>query len=327
MKRRLGRSGIEVSAMGLGCWAIGGELWEGTSAVGWGDVDDEVSVAAIREGIALGINFIDTADNYGAGHSERVVGKALKGLRDRVILATKFGNTFDETNRQLTGSDSSPKYALRECEASLKRLGTDYIDLYFFHLNDCPLEQAPAVREALEKLVGQGKIRYYGWSTDHADRAAVFAEGEHCAAIEHDENLFVDNPAVLQVCVEKDLASVNRAPLAMGILTGKYGARTAIRENDVRGSHSPPWLRYFQNGAPSPLFMRKLESVKDLLRSNGRSLSQGCLAWIWARSPLTVPIPGFRNAQQVAENARAMEYGPLSPQEIDEIGRILSAGG
>jgi len=130
--RQLGRSGIRISPMGLGCWAIGGPAWRGETPVGWGKVDDAQSIRAIHAALDLGITFFDTADVYGAGHSERVLGKALAGRRDQVVVATKFGNTFDEDTRQATGADASPEYIRAACEASLRRLNTDYIDLYQF---------------------------------------------------------------------------------------------------------------------------------------------------------------------------------------------------
>src|SRR6266545_6714224 len=146
VKRKLGRSGIEVSAMGLGCWAIGGPFWMGETPVGWGEVDDEESIRAIQRGMELGVNFFDTSDVYGTGHSERVLSRALVGRRDQVVIATKFGNTFDEATRQLTGGNGSPEYIRQACEASLRRLKTDYIDLYQFHRGDHPIAEAGAVR-------------------------------------------------------------------------------------------------------------------------------------------------------------------------------------
>ena len=180
--RTLGRSEIEVSAMGLGCWAIGGPFWRGDTPVGWGEVDDDESIRAIHRALDLGVTFFDTADVYGAGHSERVLARALKGVRESVVIATKFGNVFDEATKQITGSDASPAYIKRACEASLRRLETDYIDLYQFHLNGYEAGKGAKVRDTLEALVAEGKIRAYGWSTDFPDRARVFAEGDHCAA-------------------------------------------------------------------------------------------------------------------------------------------------
>lgn len=321
--RKLGRSGIDVSALGMGCWAIGGPFWSGTTPHGWGEVDDEESVAAIQAALALGVTFFDTANVYGAGHSERVLGRALAGRRSQAVIATKFNALFDETTRQVTGSDSSPAGIRRACEESLRRLNTDYIDLYQFHDNGFPAAQAEPVRDTLEVLVSQGKIRAYGWSTDFPDRAELFAQGQHCTAIQLQLNVLDDNPAVLAVCERYTLAAINRGPLAMGLLTGKYTAATKPSIDDVRGEKSPQWMKYFKNGKPSPEWLQKMESVRDILTSGGRSLAQGALAWLWARSATTLPIPGFRTVAQVEENSRAMEYGPLTAAQMAEIEVIL----
>jgi aryl-alcohol dehydrogenase-like predicted oxidoreductase len=143
--RQLGRSGVQVSALGLGCWAIGGPYWENGQPRGWGQIDDDEALRAIQRGLDLGVTFFDTADTYGAGHSERLLGRALAGKRDRVVIATKFGFMFDEATRQVIGRDASPAYIRRACAASLKRLNTDYIDLYQFHLGDYGLKEAGTV--------------------------------------------------------------------------------------------------------------------------------------------------------------------------------------
>lgn len=312
--------------MGFGSWAIGGACWIGDRPVGWGDVDDRESLRAIAKGIEMGVNFFDTADVYGAGHSERIIGQAITGKRSQVVICTKFGNTFDEQTRQKKEPDSSAAYVRQACEASLRRLGTDYIDVYLFHLNMFEADQSEPIREELEKLVQAGKIRCYGWSTDTVDRAAAFAKGENCAVIEHDLNIFVDNQPLLHFCEAQDLASVNRAPLAMGLLSGKYKpGTTSIRSDDLRGIHSADWIRYFQGGQPSEGLLKKLAAIRDILQSGGRTLTQGALAWIWAKSPNTIPIPGFRTERQIAENAGAMEKGPLTPAQMQEIEQLLNA--
>jgi aryl-alcohol dehydrogenase-like predicted oxidoreductase len=321
--RRLGRSGIEVSALGFGCWAIGGPAYRGETPVGWGAVDDAESLHAIRRALDLGITFFDTADVYGAGHSEHILGQALAGKRQQVVIATKFSNTFNEGDRQLLGNDASPGYIRRACEASLRRLGTDFIDLYQFHNGGYPLEQAGEVRETLEDLVRQGKIRWYGWSTDDPERARFFADGEHCAAVQNQMNVLDDAPEMVALCEAAGLASVNRGPLAMGLLTGKYSAGSVLGEDDVRGTRSPDWMKYFKDGRPNPEFTTRLEAIRGLLTAGGRTLAQGALAWLWGRSPVTIPIPGIRTVRQAEENARAMAFGPLSAEGMEEIGRIL----
>jgi len=187
--RKLGKSGIEVSPMGLGCWAIGG-IWQWLGGPGgWGEVDDAESIRAIQTALENGINFFDTAANYGTGHSERILGQALAGRRQKAVIATKFGFIVDEANKRVTRfehDDDVIKNVRAACEASLRRLGTDYIDLFLLHVWDYPAERAVELREVLEALVREGKIRTYGWSTDTVELARVFAEGEHGAAIEHD---------------------------------------------------------------------------------------------------------------------------------------------
>jgi aryl-alcohol dehydrogenase-like predicted oxidoreductase len=323
--RPLGRSGIEVSAIGFGAWAIGGPFWGDGEPRGWGEVDDDVSIAAIHRALDLGVTFIDTADVYGTGHSERVIARALAGRRDQVVIATKFGNTYDEATRTLTGTDATPGYIRRACQASLTRLGTDHIDLYQLHHGDLPMEQVDDVLATLEDLVDEGLIRAYAWSTDDPERAAAFAKGPHCAAVQHQINVLDDAPAMLATCDTFDLASVNRGPLAMGLLSGKYGPGARVSGADVRAG-SPSWLVYFREGRPSPDFLARLDAIRDILTSGGRTLAQGALAWLLARSPRTIPIPGIRTPEQAAENAGALTHAPLAPAQMAEIDTLLGRG-
>ena len=321
--RILGRSGIEVSPMGLGCWTIGGPLWDGETPEGWGEVDDAESIRAIRAALDTGITLFDTANAYGAGHSERVLGRALAGIRSRAIIATKFNAVFNETTRQVTGSDATPGGIRAACEASLRRLQSDTIDLYQFHDGGFPADQAEEVRETLEMLVKEGKIRAYGWSTDLPDRVEVFAQGPRCTAVQLQLNVLETNRVVIALCERYDLAALNRGPLAMGLLTNKYTAETRIALDDVRGAKSQDWMKYFKDGRPNPVWLDKRDAVREILMSNGRSIAQGALAWLWAYSPKTLPIPGFRTVTQVIENAAAMQFGPLTTDQMLEIDRLL----
>jgi aryl-alcohol dehydrogenase-like predicted oxidoreductase len=323
MRRVIGRSGIEVSALGMGCWAIGGPFWDGEIPLGWGEVDDQESIRAIHAALDRGVDFFDTANVYGAGHSERVLGRAIASRRAQVVIATKFNSVFDETTRQVTGSDASPEGIRQACDESLRRLNTDYIDLYQFHDNGYPAEKAAPVRDTLEKLVEEGKIRAYGWSTDFVDRAEVFAQGPKCTAIQLQLNVLDDNPAMISFCEEHNQAAINRGPLAMGLLTGKYTPTTNISPDDVRGQKSPEWMKYFKDGKPNPEWMSMRDAILEVLTSEGRTVAQGALAWNWARTPQTIPIPGFRTVKQVEENARAMEFGPLTPEQVNEIEVVL----
>jgi len=323
MKRTMGRSGIEVSALGMGCWAIGGPFWAGRTPNGWGEVDDEESIRAIHKALEMGVTLFDTANVYGAGHSERVLARAFEGHRSEVVIATKFNAVFNETTRQVTGSDTTPEGIRAACEASLRRLNIDTIDLYQFHDNGFPADQAAPVRETLEELVSAGKIRTYGWSTDFPERAEVFAQGPHCSAVQLQLNVLDDNPAMLALCEKYNLAALNRGPLAMGLLTDKYTGQVKVAADDVRGEKSPDWMKYFKDGLPNPEWAGKRDAIREILTSKGRSLAQGALAWNWARSEKTLPIPGFRTVAQVQENAGAMQFGPLTPAQMGEIETLL----
>jgi aryl-alcohol dehydrogenase-like predicted oxidoreductase len=324
MSVTLGRSGMKVSTLGMGCWAIGGQDG-GDLPSGYGPVDDAESIRAIHRALELGVTFFDTAAVYGCGHSECILGQALGKQRHNVIIATKFGAQFNEETRIVTGGfDPSPKSIRKACEDSLRRLQTDYIDLYQFHENHYDLELAPGVRETLEQLVAEGKIRFYGWSTDDPERARLFAQGSHCTAIQHTLNVLNDNPDMLAVCEEYHLASINRGPLSMGLLTGKHTPREAFGQQDIRGSQLS-W-NPFNNERRAGL-LQQLEKVRGILTSDGRTLAQGALAWIWARSEDTIPIPGFKTIEQVEENVGATRFGPLSPAQMQQIEALLNRTG
>jgi len=319
-KRRLGRSNLEVSAMGLGCWAIGGLwTWEDGDACGWGQIDDAESIRAIHYALDAGINFFDTAANYGCGHSERILARALEGKRDQVVIATKFGFNVHEAEKQITlRQDDHLLHVRAECEASLRRLNTDVIDLYQLHVWDYPVEKVPAMVELLESLVNEGKIRYYGWSTDSVEGARVFAQGAHCTAIQHNLNMGYDVPEMLAVCEEHDQASINRSPLGMGMLTGKMNRDSMFPEDDVRQGWDLRAERPTQR-------LQRIEAVRRFFADAGevRTQAQIALAWIWTRSERTIPIPGFKTIAQVKENIQAMEYGLLSKEQMKKIDEIF----
>lgn len=320
--RTLGRSGIGISALGLGCWAIGGPFFMDGKPDGWGNIDDKESINAIHAALEMGINFLDTADAYGIGHSEEVIGKALAGRRAGAVISTKFGYFGSADTKTLHGVWLEPGYIERACNASLKRLNTDYIDLYFLHVGDTGSSETDAVCDVLDKLVEKGKIRSYGWSTDSVDGAALIAKRPYCTAIQHCLNTFEDAPGMLRLCEGQNLASVNRSPLAMGLLSGKFTKDSFLSGDDVRGAgHS--WVPFFKDGRPTSESLKKLDDVRDILTSNGRTPAQGALAWIWARSEKTIPIPGFKTVRQVEENAGAVEFGPLTGGEMKEIEKIL----
>jgi len=247
-------------------------------------VDDAESVRAIRRAVELGVTLFDTANVYGAGHSERVLARALHGRRDQVVIATKFGNVPDERTRELARYDATPDGMRQQLAGSLRRLGTDRVDLYQLHLGELPVAQALDLVPALDELVKLGDIRAYGWSTDQPDRATAFALASHAVtAIQHDFSVLRDAHEGLAVCERFDLASINR----------------------VSG------------------FLARIESVREVLRSGGRTLAQGAIAYLWGRSDKTIPIPGCRTLAQVEENAGALAFGPLTTDEVAEVDKLL----
>ncbi len=297
LTRTIGRSGIAVSALGMGCWAIGGPFWRGATPVGWGQVDDAESIRAIHRALDLGVTFFDTADVYGAGHSERVLGQALGTRRKDAVIATKFWNLFDEETRQITGGDASPAHIRQACEASLRRLNTDWLDLYQFHNGGYEPDLALEVRDTLEALVAEGKVRAYGWSTDDPARARIFAEGAHGAAVQFQLNVLEDNPEMVALCEALNLAGINRGPLAMGLLTGKYLAGAQPGVDDVRGRNAPDWMRYFVGGRANPEWLAKLEAIRDVVTSGGPHPGPGRAGLALGAQPADAPHPRLQDGR------------------------------
>jgi aryl-alcohol dehydrogenase-like predicted oxidoreductase len=307
--RRLGRSGVKVSPLGLGTARMAGMGWKDDRAPQVGPVVKRAAIRQIQAAVELGVTFFDTADNYGQGLSESLLGEALLGRRQGITVATKFG---EDPLPDLENPWSLEAGLVEQmCEASLRRLRVDCIDLYLLHRRDYPLEQAPEMVDSLEKLVRAGKIRYYGWSTDDVDRARLMAGGEHCTAIEHRLNIFNDHPAMLDLCREQDLASLNRVPLLMGVLAGRWSPETRLEQGDPRAQ----WFerKEFQD------VLACAQAIEPYLTCDGRSYVQGALGWIWARSPLTVPLPGFRSLEQIQTLVQAQQYGPLPAEAMQAI--------
>jgi aryl-alcohol dehydrogenase-like predicted oxidoreductase len=315
-------NGLEVPRIGVGCWAIGGPFTMDGRHDGWGEVDDAESLRALALAHELGARVFDTADAYGTGHSEEVLGEAF-GNRPDVVIATKFGYTHDAEKRALTGTDVTPAYMEQALAASLRRLRRDRIDLYQLHVGDAPDAAADALGAALERRAEAGDIAAWGWSTDDARAASRMLRFPHFKAVQQELSLFRDIPEMVSLCESNGLASLNRAPLAMGMLTGKFTAGSQLPADDVRAAgHS--WVRDFEDGRPTPEALRKLDAIKDILTSGGRSVAQGALGWILARSPVTIPIPGFKTEAQIRDNLGALDKGPLSRAAMAEIDGLLA---
>jgi aryl-alcohol dehydrogenase-like predicted oxidoreductase len=323
LKRTLGKSKLEVSALGMGCWAIGGPwMWAQPGRepypAGWGNTDDGESVRAIHAALDRGVNFFDTAANYGAGHSEVVLGRALKGKRDKAVIATKFGHIVNEGKKTVYGdADQIIGNVRTDVENSLRRLQTDCIDIYQLHEGGYDPKLALELQSVLEELVSAGKIRWYGWSTDVVDSAREFAAGEHCTSIQFRLNAIYDNPRMREICAEFDLAGINKDPLNKGVLTGKFNSDSTFPDNDIRS----------RENFSKPEVVKRLkivDEIRDIFTSDGRTMAQGALAYIWALDERMVPIPGFKSVEQVTENAGAMESGPLTEAQVKEIQEVVA---
>lgn len=313
--RTLGRSGIEVSALGLGTARLGG--------LGWANEEQAPALdsASAAEGIGLlqqaldaGITFFDTADTYGCGYAESLLGRAFAHRPD-VVIAAKFGGSRAGEGAGCTPQALTPGAIRDACEASLRRLRREAIDLYLLHRRDLPLDEAVIVQETLEALVAEGKIRFFGWSTDDVERARLFAAAPHCTAIEHRLNVFQADPALVSLCEQEKLASIGRVPLLTGVLAGRLQAGSQLSPGDPRRG----WLA-------DPAFqelLRRAEALRPWLTADGRSYVQGALAWIWARSPQAIPIPGCSTPQQLEELVAAAATGPLAPEVMAAVAQEL----
>ncbi|MBX2884348.1 MAG: aldo/keto reductase [Granulosicoccus sp.] len=315
-----------ISPLGLGCWPIGGEMYaaDGTS-LGYSNADDQESLRAIHAALANGISLFDTAAAYGAGHSERLLAKALGGRPDARIV-TKIGIEIDENSKRLLGAEVEAVKILPAIEQSLRRLGRDCIDLLLLHQNGLSLEQAEPVFDEMEKALQSGKISGFGWSTDFTASAAAMAERSGFVAVEHAMHVLMDAPKMQATVEQHQLLALIRSPLAMGLLSGKYSTSSTLPETDVRATN-PGWAKYYVNGKPNPEYMKRFDAVSTLLQIDGRSTVQGALAWLWAKSPLNIPLPGARTVKQVEELAAARAYGALPASTMDEIAELVGGVG
>lgn len=307
--------------LGMGCWAIGGPFYHNDESLGWGPVDDDQSIRTLHAAYDHGIRIFDTAAVYGAGHSERVIGRAL-GKREDCIIVTKLGLNFDETSKQLVGPETSPDAVLPAIEASLKRLQRDSIDLLLLHLNDLSVEQAQPLFEAMNNACHQGKVKSIGWSTDYPDSIETMSDTPNFIAIEHCLNVFVDTPSVQNAVLDNDLIPLIRSPLAMGVLTGKYTKDTRFGKEDNR-SRDEAWRDYFVDAAVDPIHLKNLEAIRECLTFGGRTLTQGALNWVMAKSSGNIPIPGARIPAQIIESAGAVEFGPLPDNVMSDIEALI----
>ncbi len=307
--------------IGMGCWAIGGAFWRGDQAVGYSGTNDADSLQAIEASWEAGIRVFDTSAVYGAGHSEALLGKAL-GTRSDAIIVSKFGNAFDASTKQMTGSQYDPAYIKDSVEQSRSRLCRDQIDVMLLHLNDLSIEESLPVFETLDGLRSRGHIASYGWSTDYAASIDAVAGQEGFTTVQHAMNVYFDATSLSAVADSHDLVKLIRSPLAMGVLTGSFSKGRRIGKDDIR-SEEANWQGYFDNGEASAQCLKQLDAVRELLTVGGRTLAQGALCWLLAKSANNVPIPGAKNAEQAQQNAAALEFGPLPADIMETIETVI----
>lgn len=304
--RVLGKTGIEVSCVGLGCYPMSGMA----GGAKWTGIDDDESIATIQHAESLGINLLDTANGYGAGHSERIIGRALRDRRDRYVIATKVGPRPEDPGEPLQ------RYITRACEGSLERLQTDYIDIYQLH-GDPEEADMPALVEVLTRLVEEGKIHCFGISTYETETIrSLMALGNLTMA---QIGYSIVNPvglAGLQLAVEENLGTLIRVPLAQGALTGKYfDSLSQLNHADRRHPRfDNPRIR---------AALRTLSGLTFLLDGGGRTVVQISLRFVLDTQGVTSVIPGAKNRAQLEENAGAAHIPPLT---VDERSRALAIG-
>ena len=308
--RNLGNSGIAVSAIGLGCMGMSGN---------YGPADDAESVAAIGHALDIGMSFLDTSDAYGAGHNERIVGKALAGRRDDAVLATKVGIMDVPFNQPMAVSNDAD-YIRACCDASLSRLEIETIDIYYLHRMDAdvPIEDTVGV---MAELVAAGKIRHIGLSEVGADILRRAASVHPIAALQSEYSLWVREPEdeIIPTCRELGIGFVPFSPLGRGFLTGTVSDNSSFAEGDRRRAH-PRFL-----GESFDANLALAAKVTGLAAAKGCTPAQLALAWLLHKGGDIAPIPGTRRAPRIDENAAAADIA-LTPEEIDEIERNIPRG-
>ncbi len=309
--RRLGDTDLELTTVGLGTWAMGGP-WQ----YGWGSQDDDEAIAAILRALDLGINWIDTAPAYGLGHSEELVGEALKQTSQRPLIATKCGILWNEKKEKI----SCLKEVRQECHASLKRLGVEVIDLYQMHWPD-PDEDVEGAWEEMVRLKDEGKVRYIGVSNFNIGHLERVRKSHPVASLQPPYSMLhrEAEDELLRYCARNNIGVVAYSPMQRGLLTGKFTperlAELALDDHRRRNPdfHEP------QFGAT----MELVEKLKEIAGRNGKTCAQLAVSWVLRRPEVTAAIVGARRPEQIAETAPAGDWS-LSETDIEEIETLLA---
>lgn len=312
-KRRLGNTDLELTSVGLGAWAMGGP-W----LYGWGPQDDDESIATINRALEEGINWIDTAAIYGHGRSESVVGRALKQMSRKPLVATKCGLCWDEQNERIPRLKAQSIRA--ECHDSLKRLGIDTIDLYQIHWNQ-PDEDIEEGWTEMARLVEEGKVRHIGVSNFEVGQIRRIQKIHPVASLQPPYSMLYRGveDELLDYCGSNDIGVIVYSPMQRGLLTGKFDAERVA--NLPEGDHrkASPDFQQPQFGATLQL----VEQLRPIAERNGRTLAQLSISWVLRRSEVTAAIVGARNPKQITETAPAADW-ELSEKDIEEIEQLLA---
>ncbi len=311
--RQLGKSGMMVSEIGMGLWAAGGDAW--------GETEDNKILDAVDYALDAGINFFDTADVYGGGHSEELLGQAMQGRRDKFVVATKIG-WFDFDGEKGQSAYTTLEKLIAGVESNLRRLDTDYIDVIQSHIDfrDPTME---IFLEGFQQLQRDGKVRAYGVSTSDFEYLQAFNADGNCATLQIDYSILNRTPEaeILPYCQEHNIGVIVRGALAMGILTGKFTPETRFEEGDFR-------RRWHENPDEYQVFLDDLKKV-DALRplAEGRTLAQLALQFVLAHPAVSTVIPGVKNVAQMEANLKAGLLPPLTEAELEQIAEIVPPGG
>ena len=312
-KRTLGKSDIAVTKIGIGLWAIGGDAW--------GPTDDQDSLSTIDFALDAGVTFFDTADVYGAGHSEELLGQAMKGRRDQFIVATKIGWQNFDSERNQTAYDTVDKL-IAGVESNLCRLQTDYVDIIQSHIDfrDPTME---VFLEGFHRLQRDGKVLAYGVSTSDLEYLKTFNADGNCATLQTDYSILNRTPEteIFPYCLEHSIGVIVRGPLAMGILTGKFGSDTQFSEGNFR-------QRWQDNPEERKTYLKDLAKVEKLrLLAEDRTMAQLALQFVMAHPAVTVAIPGAKTVKQLQDNIGAALLPPLTGADRSQNAGITPPGG
>jgi aryl-alcohol dehydrogenase-like predicted oxidoreductase len=307
--RRLGTQGLEVSALGLGCMGM---------SEFYGTTDEEEAIATIRRALDLGIDFLDTADMYGSGANEKLVGKAIRDRRDDVVLATKFGNVRNEDGSREIRGDA--RYVRQACDASLERLGLDHVDLYYQHRVDVrvPIEETVG---AMAELVTAGKVRYLGLSEASPETIRRAHAVHPISALQSEYSLWTRDPedGPLTTCRELGIGFVAYSPLGRGFLTGQISSPEDLEEGDFRRNNPRFQGQNFQRN------LDLVAQVREIAGETGRTPGQIALAWLLSRGEDIVPIPGTKRRRYLDQNAEAVDV-ELTDEELERLEQAFPKG-